>query len=131
MYMDSDLNLDFKNDFVLITDNQGNLTCGGFTINNDLLSFSLDQSNTQNGGKKNVLKDLKDLGLPAGLIYNPSYSNRNTLIKYEHESELCSNSLYDKLLNLVSAEDKKKFSIKTKKKRENKKKMSRRSKNNK
>ena len=128
MYMDSDLNLDFKNDFVLMTDNQGNLTCGGFTINSDLLSFSLDQPNVQFGGKKDVLKDLKDLGLPAGLIYNPSSSNRNTLIKYDHESELCSDSLYDKLLDLVNMEDKKKFAIKTKKKRENRKKMSRRSK---
>ena len=128
MYMDSDLNLDFNNDFVLMTDNQGNLTCGGFTINNDLLSYSLDQPNVQFGGKKDVLKDLKDLGLPAGLIYNPSRSSRNTLIKYDHESELCSDSLYDKLLDLVNVEDKKKFAIKTKKKRENKKKMSRRSK---
>jgi len=128
MYMDSDLNLDFNNDFVLMTDNQGNLTCGGFTINSDLLSFSLDQPNVQVGGKKDVLKDLKDLGLPAGLIYKPSTSNRNTLIKYNHESELCSDSLYDKLLDLVNVEDKKKFAIKTKKKRENKKKMSRRSK---
>ena len=128
MYMDSDLNLDFKNDFVLITDNNGNLTCGGFTINSDLLSYSLDQPNVQVGGKKDVLKDLKDLGLPAGLIYNPSSSNRNTLIKYNHESELCSDSLYDKLLDLVNVEDKKKFAIKTKKKRENRKKMSRRSK---
>lgn len=124
--MDSDLNLDFKNDFVLMTDNQGNLTCGGFTINNDLLSFSLDQPSTQTGGKKDVLKNLKDLGLPPGLIYHPSTSNRNTLIKYEHDSELCSDSLYDKLLDLVNVEDKKKFAIKTKKKRENKKKMSRR-----
>ena len=128
MYMDSDLNLDFKNDFVLMTDNQGNLTCGGFTINNDLLSYSLDQPNVQFGGKKDVLKDLKDLGLPAGLIYNPSRSSRNTLIKYDHESELCNDSLYDKLLDLVNVEDKKKFAIKTKKKRENRKKMSRRSK---
>jgi len=128
MYMDSDLNLDFKNDFVLMTDNQGNLTCGGFTINSDLLSYSLDQPNVQVGGKKDVLKDLKDLGLPAGLIYKPSSSNRNTLIKYNHESELCSDSLYDKLLDLVNVEDKKKFAIKTKKKRENRKKMSRRSK---
>lgn len=128
MYMDSDLNLDFNNDFVLMTDNQGNLTCGGFTINSDLLSFSLDQPNVQVGGKKDVLKDLKDLGLPAGLIYKPSTSNRNTLIKYNHESELCSNSLYDKLLDLVNIEDKKKFAIKTKKKRENRKKISRRSK---
>jgi len=126
--MDSDLNLDFNNDFVLMTDNQGNLTCGGFTINSDLLSYSLDQPNVQVGGKKDVLKDLKDLGLPAGLIYNPSSSNRNTLIKYNHESELCSDSLYDKLLDLVNVEDKKKFAIKTKKKRENRKKMSRRSK---
>ena len=126
--MDSDLNLDFKNDFVLMTDNQGNLTCGGFTINNDLLSHSLDQPNVQFGGKKDVLKDLKDLGLPAGLIYNPSRSSRNTLIKYDHQSELCSDSLYDKLLDLVNVEDKKKFAIKTKKKRENRKKMSRRSK---
>ena len=128
MYMDSDLNLDFNNDFVLMTDNQGNLTCGGFTINSDLLSFSLDQPNVQVGGKKDVLKDLKDLGLPAGLIYKPSTSNRNTLIKYNHESELCSDSLYDKLLDLVNIEDKKKFAIKTKKKRENRKKISRRSK---
>ena len=128
MYMDSDLNLDFNNDFVLMTDNQGNLTCGGFTINSDLLSYSLDQPNVQVGGKKDVLKDLKDLGLPDGLIYKPSTSNRNTLIKYNHESELCSDSLYDKLLDLVNIEDKKKFAIKTKKKRENRKKMSRRSK---
>jgi len=128
MYMDSDLNLDFNNDFVLMTDNQGNLTCGGFTINSDLLSYSLDQPNVQVGGKKDVLKDLKDLGLPAGLIYKPSSSNRNTLIKYNHESELCSDSLYDKLLDLVNVEDKKIFAIKTKKKRENRKKMSRRSK---
>jgi len=126
--MDSDLNLDFKNDFVLMTDNQGKLTCGGFTINSDLLSFSLDQPSIQTGGKKDVLNELKDLGLPAGLVYNPSTSTRNTLIKYNHESELCNDSLYDKLLDLVNIEDKKKFSIKTKKKRENKKKVSRRSK---
>jgi len=129
--MDSDFNLDY-NDFVLMTDKTGNLTCGGFTINNNLLNNSLYNSNIQNGGantNKDTLKQLKDLGLPAGLIFNPNSNKKNNAINYLHNSQYCDNSIYDKLLNLVDIEDKKTYSIKTKKKRDNKKKMSKKNKN--
>ena len=125
--MDSDLNLDY-NDFVFMKDSDGKLTCGGFTIDNNLMGLSLDNPSKQSGGKKNILNDFKDLGLPAGLIYNPHTYNKNNLIKYDHQSEICSESVYDKLLDLVKLEDKKKFAIKTKKKRDNKRKISRRKK---
>lgn len=127
--MDTDFNLDY-NDFVFMTDKNGNLTGGGFTINNDLLNNSLLNSNIQQGGgeSKDSLKKLKDLGIPPGLIFNPTSNKRNSAIRYEHNSECCNNNIYDNLLNLVDMEEKKKYSIKTKKKRDNKKNLSKKNK---
>jgi hypothetical protein len=127
MYMDIDFNLDF-NDFVLMTDDNGNLTCGGFTINNDLLLNSSNSKQTGGSNDKSILKKLKDLGLPPGLVCNPVNNTRNKAIKYEHDSECCDNSIYDILVDLVNVEDKKKHNVKTRKKRENRKKLTRKSK---
>jgi hypothetical protein len=128
MYMDNEYNLNFK-DLVLMTDKNGNLTCGGFTINNSLLNNSLNNSNIQHGGGDvESLKQLNHLGIPPGLIFNPAPNKRNASIKYEHMSEYCANNVYDKLLNLVDMGEKKKYSIKTKKKKNNKKKLSKKSK---
>jgi len=130
MYMDSDLTLDFNKDFVFMKDKDGNLQCGGFTINNSLLASSLNDhnNNIQKGGNKNTFAQLKDLGLPAGLVYNNSYNAKRTGNNYEYTNEILDENIYDKLLDLVNIEDKKNFAIKSKKKREKKKNVSRRKK---
>ncbi len=130
MYMDSDLTLDFNKDFVFMKDKDGNLQCGGFTINNSLLASSLNDhnNNIQKGGNKNTFDQLKDLGLPAGLVYNNSYNAKRTGNNYEYTNEILDENIYDKLLDLVNIEDKKNFAIKSKKKREKKKNVSRRKK---
>ena len=130
MYMDSDLTLDFNKDFVFMKDKDGNLQCGGFTINNSLLASSLNDhnNNIQKGGNKNTFAQLKDLGLPAGLVYNNSYNTKRTGNNYEYTNEILDENIYDKLLDLVDIENKKKFAIKSKKKREKKKNVSRRKK---
>jgi hypothetical protein len=127
--MDSDLTLDFNKDFVFMKDKDGNLQCGGFTVNNSLLASTINDSNDiQKGGNKNTLAQLKDLGLPAGLVYNNSYNTKRSGTNYENTNEILDENIYDKLLDLVDIKNKKKFAIKSNKKREKKKNVSRRKK---
>ena len=129
MYMDSDLTLDFNKDFVFMKDKDGNLQCGGFTVNNSLLASTINDSNDiQKGGNKNILDQLKDLGLPAGLVYNNSYKTKRSSNNYDNTNEILDENIYDKLLDLVDIKNKKKFAIKSNKKRERRKNVSRRKK---
>jgi len=129
MYMDF-LDLDFKNDFVFMNDNNGNLTGGGFILDSELLKDTIngisDNNNTfpQKGGAT-IVSALKDLGIPSGLLYTPGKINKNNVIRYENTPETIEQGVYDRLLELVEPNNKPKHSIKTRRKRENKRKLSR------
>mgnify|MGYP003655415261 CR=1 FL=1 len=129
MYMDF-LNLDFKNDFVFMNDSNGHLTGGGFLLDSEMLKETIngvsenDNSFKQKGGAT-VLSALKDLGIPSGLLYTQGKINKNNVIRYENSPETIEQGVYERLLELVEPNNKPKHSIKTKRKRENKRKLSR------
>jgi hypothetical protein len=138
MYMTDFLDLDFDNDFVFMNDDKGTLSGGGFILNSELLKETINNNNTDNNDSDNnfqtggtaltssvILKSLKDLAVPAGLLYTQKNLQKNKLIKYENKGETIDNSIYDKLLSIVDVNSKKQHAIKTRKKREKKSKMSR------
>mgnify|MGYP003655374283 FL=1 len=127
MYMSDMLDLDFDNDFVFMNNKNGDLTGAGFTIHSDLLKDTLyggSSHDTQRGGAS-ILSTLKDLAVPAGLFYTQKKIQKNHLIKYENNPEIIEESVYDSLLSLLDPSSQPKHSIKTRRKRENKRKMSR------
>mgnify|MGYP005990726613 CR=1 FL=1 len=129
MYMDF-LDLDLKNDFVFL-ETDGNLTGGGFILDSPLLNDAIannsnpaDFTKVQNGGGT-IMSILKDLAVPAGLLYTQKSLQKNNLVKYENKDLVIEDTVYDKLLTLIEQRDKKKHAIKTRSKREKKRKMSR------
>lgn len=129
MYMDF-LNLDFKNDFVFMNDNNGNLTGGGFLLDSEMLKETINGVSENNNsfkqkGGATVLSALKDLGIPSGLLYTQGKINKNNVIRYENSPETIEQGVYERLLELVEPNNKPKHSIKTRRKRENKRKLSR------
>ena len=129
MYMCDFLGLDFKKDFVFM-EKDGQITGGGFVFDSPLLrdtitnGSSMDINKIQKGGG-NILSALKDLAVPAGLLYTQKKIQKNNLIKYENKSEVIEEGLYDKLLSMIEPHNQKKYAIKTRRKREKKTKMSR------
>lgn len=125
-----DFNLDLNKDFVFTTDN-GCLKGGGFKINSNLLSETINNNVTQTGGGNKHINIFKDLVIPPGLFFTQNQVKQKTNIHYDHpEDELIDDSLYDKLLNMVEPEKRKLHGRKTKSKRENKNKITRKNKNN-
>jgi len=121
-----------------MNDDKGTLSGGGFILNSELLKETINNNNTDNNDSDNnfqtggtaltssvILKSLKDLAVPAGLLYTQKNLQKNKLIKYENKGETIDNSIYDKLLSIVDVNSKKQHAIKTRKKREKKSKMSR------
>ena len=127
MYMSDMLDLDFDKDFVFINNKNGDLTGAGFTIHSDLLKDTMygGSSNENQKGGANILSALKDLAVPAGLFYTQKQFQKNHLIKYENKPEPIEESIYNNLLSLLDPSSQPKHSIKTRRKRENKRKMSR------
>jgi hypothetical protein len=126
------LDIDFDKDFVFME--KGNqITGGGFVFDSPLLKdtiingSSMDIDKIQKGGG-NILSALKDLAVPAGLLYTQKKLQKNNLLKYENNAEFIEEGLYDKLLSMIEPGNQKKHSIKTRRKREKKTKMSRRKK---
>ena len=129
--------INYKKDFVFMTDKTGNLTGGGFKIQSDLLKHTITGDGiNQSGGNKNnkavlkssesVLESLKDLVIPAGLFCNQAHECiRDHSIKYQNHNEPLQDSIYDKLLDLVTPQHRMVHSIKTRRKRENPKNKSR------
>ena len=133
--------IDYENDFVFLTDKQGQLTGGGFTIRSELLENTLygDRGTNSNhlmgggmttgmgGGAdyKTILDSLKDMVVPAGLFSVQHNIKKNHTVKYDNNSEPLEENLYNKLLELVSPDKRMINSIKTRKKRDKKQKMSR------
>lgn len=138
--------IDYENDFVFLTDKKGQLTGGGFTIRSELLENTIygDKSTNNNyqvgagagagngagnGAEyKTILDSLKDMVVPAGLFYVQHNTKKNQTVKYGNNSEPVEDTLYNKLLDLVSPEKRMINSIKTRKKRDNKQKMTRKNK---
>jgi hypothetical protein len=125
---------DMNKDFVFTTDKNGNLTGGGFTINSDLLKNTLggtnNETNIQSGGNASVasaaiLNIFTDLAVPAGLFFTQKQVQKNNTIKYEHKQESVEDGLYDKLLGLLEPERRVLHGRKTRSKRENGKKNTR------
>ena len=121
-----------SNDYVFMCGKGGNITSGGYMIDSPLLINTIKDScshdlNNQTGGG-NILAALKDLAVPAGLLYTQKTLQKNNLIKYENSAEVIEEGIYDKLLSLIEPINQKKHAIKTRRKREIKQKMSRKNK---
>jgi hypothetical protein len=136
-----DFDFDVNKDFVFTTDKNGILKGGGFTITSDLLNDTIQNmdrnvdinrdsnSNIQQGGSisvgANVLNMFKDLAVPAGLFFTQKQFQRNNTIRYEQKEEPIEDGLYDKLLGLLDPEKRMLHGRKTKRKRENNKRKTR------
>lgn len=128
--------INYKKDFVFMTDKGGNLTGGGFKIESDLLKHTINSDGyKQNGGNKHKgdskssegsLDSLKNMVIPAGLFCGEvDECSRDHSIKYQTHDIPLEDSIYDKLLDLVTPGHRMIYSIKTRKKREKSKKKSR------
>jgi len=132
-----DFDFDVNKDFVFTTDKNGILKGGGFTITSDLLNDTIrnmdrnldSNSNIQQGGTisvgANVLNMFKDLAVPAGLFFTQKQFQKNNTIRYEQKEEPIEDGLYDKLLGLLDPEKRMLHGRKTKRKRENNKRKTR------
>jgi len=145
-----DFDFDVNKDFVFTTDKNGILKGGGFTITSDLLNDTIrnstvnsntthldekdrvrdSNSNIQQGGTfsvgANVLNMFKDLAVPAGLFFTQKQFQKNNTLRYENKEEPIEDGLYDKLLGLLDPEKRMLHGRKTKRKRENNKRKTRR-----
>ena len=127
--------IDYENDFVFLTDKQGHLTGGGFTIQSELLENTIYGDKTTNNNYqvgagagaeyKTITDSLKDMVVPAGLFYVQHNTKKNQTVKYVNNSEPVEDTLYNKLLDLVSPDKRMINSIKTRKKRDKKQKTTR------
>lgn len=118
MYMDY---IDYDKDFVFMTDKSGNLTGGGFKIQSELLHKTMNgasDSNIQSGGTRSILNSFKDLVVPSGLYCQDTAHQKDYTIKYNHNSQQVDDTLYNRLLDLVSPIKRKLHDNKTRRKRE-------------
>lgn len=132
-----DFDFDVNKDFVFTTDKNGILKGGGFTITSDLLNDTIQNmdrnldsnSNIQQGGSfsvgVNVLNMFKDLAVPAGLFFTQKQFQKNNTLRYENKEEPIEDGIYDKLLGLLDPEKRMLHGRKTKRKRENNKRKTR------
>ena len=96
--------------FVYTTNKNGDDAAGGYTINNKLLT------NTINGGGA-----LTDMIVPAGLFISKKIleKNKNLMSKTEDNVGVVGEDLYSKLLNLVQPNSKTNTKRKTRKGKRN------------
>lgn len=112
--------IDYDKDFVFMKDKSGNLTGGGFKIQSEMLSNTINESsvnNSQVGGSRGILNSFKDLVVPAGLYFQDTTHQRDHTIKYNYNYQYVEDNLYNKLLDIVSPEKKKLHDNKTRRKR--------------
>ena len=113
------------NDLVFSKNSDGGLQSGGYKVNSVFLKnqvpimTTLNSPRSQKGGAvAHAIGDIfSDLAVPAGLLYmQQAYTPSN---KYDtiHQDKVASESLYDKLLNMVIPEKRKLYSIQTKRNR--------------
>ena len=125
--------INYKKDFVFMTDKGGNLTGGGFKIHSDLLKHTINgDGHNQVGGNKNnkgdskslegSLDSLKNMVIPAGLFCSQGDEcGRDHSIKYHTHDQPLEDSIYDKLLDLVAPGHRMIYSNKTRRKKKKRK----------
>jgi hypothetical protein len=122
------------NDLVFNTNKNGDLMGGGFVIQSELLKDTIQSGQelpSQSGGSvvdgasKVLLNTFKDLAVPAGLFFTQKQVQKNNTIKYEHKTESIGEGIYDKLLGMLEPSKRKLHGRKTRSKRENNKKKTR------
>lgn len=110
------------NDLIIKKDSNGKYSAGGFNINSCILQSDESPYVTiQNGGNssKTMLDGLKNLAVPAGLLYLQQSLSTNYFVS--NKDEAVSDSLYNKLFNLASLNEEETII----KEKNNKKKMTR------
>jgi hypothetical protein len=107
-------------DIVFNTNENGDVTAGGFSVNSCLLKSGLSPITTMNGSSQkggSVSEIFKNLAVPAGLLY--MQQSLASSFPSDNNNETVSDALYDKLLNLAT--DKPKLQKKKKSRRKIKK----------
>jgi hypothetical protein len=107
-------------DIVFNTNENGDVTAGGFSVNSCLLKSGLSPIATMNGSSQkggSVSEIFKNLAVPAGLLY--MQQSLASSFPSDNNNETVSDALYDKLLNLAT--DKPKLQKKKKSRRKVKK----------
>lgn len=123
------IDFDINKDFVFTTGPDGNLKGGGFNIHSELLNDVINDGkdgtidNIQSGGNSAILNTFKDLAVPAGLFFTQKQVQKNNTIRYEHKDGVIEDTLYDKLLGMLEPNKRKLHGRKTRSKRENNKKQ--------
>ena len=114
MYMEEEIILNPENDLVFYEkDNQ--LFGGGYKLESDLLKSSIkNKSQNSNLSGGNLLNGIKDLAVPIGLLYVQTKAKKN-FYKYENNNETIDDNIYDQLLNMMKPDERKQYSIKTRK----------------
>ena len=111
-----------SSELVFNTNDNGDVTAGGFLVNSCLLKSGLSPIATMNGGNHKgggVSQIFNNLAVPAGLLY--MQQSLATASPSGSGDETISDDLYDKLLNLAMDKPK---SHRKKKSRRNRKKPS-------
>ena len=119
MYMEEELILNPETDLVFYEkDNQ--IFGGGYKLESELLKSSIknkSQNSNLSGGNLsggNLLNGIKDLAVPIGLLYVQNKAKKN-FYKYENNNETIDDNIYDQLLNMMKPDERKQYSIKTRK----------------
>jgi len=112
--MEEEIILNPENDLVFYEkDNQ--LFGGGYKLESDLLKSSIkNKSQNSNLSGGNLLNGIKDLAVPIGLLYVQNKAKKN-FYKYENNNETIDDNIYDQLLNMMKPDERKQYSIKTRK----------------
>lgn len=114
VYMENTPIINPENDLVFYEKNN-QLFGGGYKLESELLTKSIKDKNSKgelSGGF--LVNGIKDLAVPVGLLYMQNKAKQN-FYNYDHTDKEIDNDIFDKLLNMMEPEEKKKHSIKTRK----------------
>lgn len=111
---------------LVVTKTRDGMSAGGFKIDSVLMAAGTPCAtvNSQKGGS--MLEGLKGLAVPAGLLFLQR-TMANNYIEYQNKDAVIDEGLYDKLVNLASASEKKPLSKKSKTKKQVRKSANKRS----
>lgn len=115
------MNIDYSNSPLIFNQNGGNTSVAGYMIPETFGKITTynglqDENNSQNGGNIEMVSNLfKGLAVPAGLfLLQQGVNDKPIKTSYQFiKKNVIENDLYEKLFNMVSNNDKKKFIKKT------------------
>ncbi len=115
-----------ETDLIFYKDKDGSYMSGGYKIQSELFEHIISSKHNglesildkQQGGSLLISDAFKDLVIPAGLLFlQQTYTTKNIENKdgFSKNVEVCSEDLYDRLVNMVSPTKKKNFNRKSRK----------------